>query len=890
MKGVAYNIGENFAKSVECFGSRIAMQTLSDDGSRSLSYAELGKRVNELAYFISSLGVVKGDRVSIILENRPEWGMIFFALSYIGAVAVPLDPQMSEKDVRNILADSGARIVFISKQNKKLSEFLSSIEGISVVCIEEIKTHSTAGEFKRTGIEPDDLMLILYTSGTTDVPKGVMLTHKNLCSNFDSLSRYRLFSKNDVMLSILPLYHSYAMMGTFVLPILLGARVAYVPPDWPERLTEYIREAEATVFIGVPQIFHMTHSKIMKKLNELPLLPRLYIKLIIGLRLSRLFLPKIKNTFGKDMRFFVSGGAKLDKTVAKDFFRLGFRILEGYGLTETSPVASMNPLRRPRIGSAGRAIPDVEFKIVNKNAEGVGEIAIKGPNVMKGYYKQQEKTRAVIKDGWFLSGDLGYLDKDGYVYITGRSKEVIVLSSGKNIYPEEIEKHYSQTPYVKEMCVMGVLKGKGAAKLEYLHAIVVPDLEFSQSRGEMNIRKVIGSTFENLSKALPPYRHIMGFTVTQEALPRTRLGKIKRYEIEKKFLPRILDGEREEKTLSAEEERLLESETAKRLLECVKDSLDIKSQIHLSDSIELDLGVDSLGRVELVLAIEKRFGIEFPEEMVAGEIFTVKDVLFKVEELLVEKEQGASDKRQGAEKDKAVHWPEILKQALPQEFQKKISLTLGWTDYVFTFLIKGFIGLFFKVFYRLSVEGASKIPKKGPYILCVNHTSFLDGFIVAAALPFKTELNLFFIGFRRYFIFPIVRNMVRRARIIPIDATEIIEAMQGSSFILRHNKALCIFPEGERSIDGKLKEFKKGIGIISSELEVPLMPVFIKGAFEAWPRTERFPRLSPVKIRFGDPVSSQELVERGMQLGAADEHEAIALAIREEVESLHFSQ
>jgi len=904
LRKIAYNLAENFAKSVERSGARIAMETLSEDGVKTLSYAELGKRVNGFAYFIASLGVAKGDRVSIILENRPEWGMSFFALSYIGAVAVPLDPQMSEKDVKNILADSGARIVFISEQNKKAAEFLRRIEGISVVYIEEIKETVAAKEFERAHVEPDDLMVILYTSGTTDTPKGVMLTHKNLCSNFDSLSRHRLFSKSDVMLSILPLYHSYAMMGTFILPILLGARVVYAPSDWSERLTEYIREAKVTVFIGVPQIFHMMHSKIMKKLNGLPLLPRAYIKLITGLRLSRLFLPKIKNIFGKDMRFFVSGGAKLDKAVAKDFFRLGFRILEGYGLTETSPVASLNPLKRPKIGSAGRAIPDVELKIVNKNAEGVGEIAIKGPNIMKGYYKQAEKTAMVIKDGWFLSGDLGYLDKDGYVYITGRSKEVIVLSSGKNIYPEEIEKHYSQTPYVKEMCVMGVLKGKDAAKLEYLHAIVVPDLEFSQSRGEMDIRKVIASTFENLSKALPSYRHIMGLTVTQEALPRTVLGKMKRYEIEKKFLPRILDGEREEKTLSAEEERLLESETAKRLLECVKDSLDIKSQIHLSDSIELDLGVDSLGRVELVLAVEKRFGIEFSEEMVAGDMFTVKDVLFKVEELLGDKQQAAprlcpstssglrsgqaGDKRQVEEK--AVRWSEILKQALPQEFQKKISLTSGWIDCVFTFLIKGFISLFFKVFYRLSVEGASRIPKKGPYVLCVNHTSFLDGFIVGAAVPFKTELDLFFIGFRRYFIFPIVRNMVRRARIIPIDATEIVEAMQGSSFILRHNKALCIFPEGERSIDGRLKEFKKGIGIISGELKVPLVPVFIKGAFEAWPRTERFPRLNPIKIRFGDPVSSQELAKRGMQLGAKDEHEAIALGIREKLKSLNLSE
>ncbi len=202
---------------------------------------------------------------------------------------------------------------------------------------------------------------------------------------------------------------------------------------------------------------------------------------------------------------------------------------------------------------------------------------------------------------------------------------------------------------------------------------------------------------------------------------------------------------------------------------------------------------------------------------------------------------------------------------------------------MFAFFVKGFISLFFRFFYLLRVQGAYKIPKKGPYVLCVNHTSFLDGLIVAAGVPFRIELDLFFIAFRRYFIVPVIRNLVRRARIIPIDASQIIEAMQGSVFILKHNKALCIFPEGERSIDGKVKEFKKGIGIIAKEFDIPLVPVYIKGAFEAWPRTQRFPKLHPIKIRFGDPVSKKDLIERGMKLGAEDEYDAICIGIRDEM-------
>ncbi|MEE8317790.1 MAG: AMP-binding protein [Candidatus Omnitrophota bacterium] len=877
-----YNLGENFIKSVTRLQQKTAIESRIGDKVYTLSYSELGKRVELVASFMSSLGVKRSDRVSIILENREEWGIIFFALSYIGAVAVPLDPRSSDKDIKNILSDSGARFVFISKEDQRLDEFLRGVEGLALIGIEEIMHLGPSKGLKRAEVSPDDVMVILYTSGTTDLPKGVMLTHKNLCSNVDSLRRRGVFLDRDVILSILPLYHSYALMATLIAPILSGCKVVYVGSDWSERLAEYLREARITVFIGVPQIFHMMHSKLMKKLKDLPPFSRLYIKLVTMLGLGRILLPRIRNAFGRDLRFCVSGGAKLDKSVAGDFLRLGLKILEGYGLTETSPITSVNPLERPRAGSAGLAIPDVKIKIINEDEFGIGEIAIKGPNVMKGYYKHEDKTRMVIKDGWFLSGDLGYIDRDGYLYITGRSKEVIVLSSGKNIYPEEIERHYSKSPCVKEICVMGVIKEKGGAKIEYLHAIVLPDLEFLKERGEIDIRKVIKSSFEILSKDITPYKHIMGFTLTQEPLPRTVLGKMKRYALEKKFLPRILNEGREERDSRPEDKELLESEVATRLISCIKDTIGIEGAIGLEDSIELDLGVDSLGRVELILAIEKCFDIELTEEMVASEIFTVKDIVLKIEEALKVHQR----KEEIHHKEKAVLWPEILEQPLAIEFQKKISLDLDWLDYVLTFLVKGIIGLFFRVFYRLRVEGLDKIPRKGPYILCVNHTSFLDGLIVCAGVSFRIELDLFFIAFRRYFTVPIIRDLVRRSRIIPIDATQIIEAMQGSSFILKHNKALCIFPEGERSIDGELKEFKKGIGIIAKELNTALVPVYIKGAFEAWPRARRFPRLYPIKITFGEAVYPDALAQKGTALGVKDEHEAISLAIREEIKKL----
>ena len=879
---VVYSLTENFIRACEKFKDKIAVSAKGELGRRDVSYKDLHRSVEALAYYLSGLGIKKQDRVAIILENRQEWPAVFFALSYIGAVAVPLDPHFNQKDVDNILSDSGARFVFVSKKDDRSIEILG--DTLPLIYTEEIEglTHPPQ-DFQETPVGPDDIMVLLYTSGTTDLPKGVMLTHKNLCSNFISLSKMNIFSAGDVVLSVLPLYHSYALMTTFIVPIFSGSRIVFVRSDWPEKLVDYIRTTNTTIFLGVPQIYHMMHSRMMKKLNEIQGLAGLCVKLAINLGLARILLPKIRDAFGSGLRFFISGGAKLDAAVARDFFRLGFKILEGYGLTETSPVASMNPVKRPKIGSIGRPIPDVKMKIVNIDSSGIGEIAIQGPNVMKGYYRNEAKTREVIKDGWFLSGDLGYEDRDGYFYITGRSKEVIVLSSGKNIYPEEIENHYSSIPYIKEMCVLGVVKEKAGGRLEYLHAIVVPDLEFFKARGEMNIKKVIGNNFESLSKDTAPYKHIMGFTVTGEPLPRTVLGKIKRYEVQKKFLPLILEEGRKREA-APDEKELTGSATAQKLILCIKDALDIEGQVSLSDSIELDLGVDSLSRVELVLAIEQCFDVEFPEEMVAGEIFTVKDILLKVEQLLGDRQKATGDRGQG--KERPLLWQDIVKHDLPEEFKKKISLSPGWADYMLTFLIKGVISIFFRVFYNLRVEGARNIPAKGPYVLCVNHTSFLDGFIVAASVSFRTELDLFFIAFRRYFTVPIVRNFVKRARIIPIDATEIIEAMQGSSFILREGKALCIFPEGARSIDGQVKEFKKGIGIIAKELDVPLVSVFIKGAFEAWPRIKRFPRLYHIKIKFGNPLTPGALIRKGMSLGAKEEYEAISLGIREEIVKL----
>ena len=302
---------------------------------------------------------------------------------------------------------------------------------------------------------------------------------------------------------------------------------------------------------------------------------------------------------------------------------------------------SINPFKEPRPGSCGKPVPDVQVDIIDKNQEGIGEIVVKGPNVMKGYYKDEAKTRSSFKEGWLLTGDLGYIDNDGYIHITGRSKEIIVLSSGKNIYPDEIERHYSRAPFVKEMCVLGVLRQKGSVKIEYLHAVIVPDEGFFKGSQEDKMRNIIKEKFEELGKELPAYKHITGFTVIKDNLPRTVLGKMKRYEVQKKYMAVILEGESKKDAFLSEEERMLaESDIGKKVISCIQKALDIKVQIKLSDSIELDLGADSLGIIELASGIEKCFGLRLDEYISKKGVSTVKDFILKVKEM-VEKEKNA---------------------------------------------------------------------------------------------------------------------------------------------------------------------------------------------------------------------------------------------------------
>jgi len=892
-----------FYKISEQFPRRICLQIKKRSNWERWTYQQVEDLSLRTGAFLIREGFKKGDFAAICMENRPEWPIIYLGIMSAGLTCVPLDPQLTEQEIENLTSDCAAKIIFVSDavfQAKNIHKIKDKLNKI-VILDRDIEEENLIGLMQAGSTLPEDAAWpevfsedtasLIYTSGTTGKPKGVMLTHKNICSNFQSIDKLKLFTDKDNFISVLPLHHSFPFMVTFITPLFCRARITYATSLKPDELLNVMRETGVTILAGVPQLFYMFYTRISDEMNKTPFFVRLpflgmiwifwQIRKLSGINIGKPILSKIHRPFGHTLRFFISGGAKLNEEAAAFLMKTGFTILEGYGLTETSPGVAFNPIKRQKIGSVGRVIPDVEVKIDNPDEMGMGEVVIRGHNVMKGYYKRADETLSVLKDGWFYSGDLGHIDKDGYLYVTGREKELIVLSSGKKIFPEELEAHYAKSPYIKEICVLGLGEG------ESLAAMVVADADYCRKKGEVNLGSKIKWEMENLSEGLASYKRVKGFVVEKEDIPRTRLGKIKRHEVKNKY-PNALKGnkpeaEGEEIPATDEDLRLISSGAGGKIIETLQKQTKAKRRIGLADHLELDLGIDSLGRVELQAALEATLNKRIQNEMMTS-VTTVKELILEALKMFRDGDGKAGPTQ--VIKGQTL-WNDILNDEPAEEVIKKINLFPGRTAILSMIAFSGFLRFIFRIVWRLQVSGVGNIPKRGKRILCVNHASYLDGFVVAASVPASLRKDLFLIGFRAYFEVPLIRNITKFIKVIPIDpGTRLVETMQASSYVLRNDKILCIFPEGERTIDGDVKEFKKGVGILAKELNVPLIPVYIDGSYESWPRTKRLPKPHPIKIIFGKPFDTAELKKEGLRSGAKDEYEAIAFGIREEVMKL----
>ncbi len=837
------------------------------------------------ARWLKARGVKKGDRGVIFFENRPEWCVCYFGLLLAGGVAVPVDPVSRWEFLDYVLQETRARVVFTSPQ-APLDRLRQSAVPEQIVVIGQGRE---AGE-KTVGFpeileakpstkplpaaRPDDLASIIYTSGTTGVPKGVMLTHRNFLANYEGITRLNALGPGDNFLSILPLSHAFPFTATLLTPLFLKLRITYLDTLKPDAILKCLKEQQVTILPVTPQVLQLFHNGMQRQMEKIPwparplllgfLTVSWKISRYLGVNPAQLLLNRFRSAMGEQFRFFVSGGAKLPESLAAGFARFGFTVLEGYGLTETAPVVTFNPPEAVRIGSGGLPLAGVEVRILNPDAKGVGEVLIRGGNVMAGYYQNQAATREVLKDGWFHSGDLGYLDRDGYLFLQGRIKEIIVLSSGKNVSAEEVAQHYLQAPSIKEIFVTA------DARAEKLAAVIVPDLDFFRKIGETDIYGKVKWDLEVWSQSLESYKRVRDFVLINEELPKTRLGKVKIHEAQRLYQERA--GKRWERKKPALEEGL--SPVGEAVVEVLARQIE-DARISLDDHLELDLGMDSLGLVQLLAALENRFNLQIRDEEFIG-IFTVRELIGFIEE---RKPELAGE---GAVEPEA--WAEILRTDPPPELRRRLGLEGGLAARMVTRGLSSILGLWFRKTFDLRVYGAERLRGQG-YVICPNHASFLDGFLIAYAVPRTWRTRLFSLGYSRYFDLPVVRTLSKLIRVIPIDSSRnVAAAMQAASYLLRNGQLLCVFPEGSRSPTGEVGRFKKGAAILAKELAVKLMPVYIDGSYEAWPTGATLPRSHPIRIIFGREHSWEELKARGLEIGPeAGDYEAVSLGLRAEV-------
>ncbi len=564
-------LNEMIALTADRFPNKLAVRIKDAKTKkyREYTYAEMLSSIKKIGGFLKSQGIKKGDFVGVIGENRSEWIISYFGILWIGGVVVPLDSRAKETEIRHILHHSGAKAVLASsryldtifeiKESCKKKTFnlvVSMDKSEEVPNLPEIfENYNDVVPIERVNLE--DVAVILYTSGTTGSSKGVMLTHRNLSSNVDQISKVIYFDENDRFFSVLPIHHVYENTAGNLVPLAKGASITYARSLKSKILFEDLKETEPTVFLAVPLLLEKILIGIQKKIEQAPVHTKgIFTVIRGGAKLlntfskgkgSVIFFRSIREKmgFGK-LRFMISGGAALPLWVARGLEELGFPILQGYGLSETSPVLTLNPPCCPKNETAGVPLPDVELKIIDPNENGVGEIAAKGPNIMKGYYKNPDATKEVFTpDGFFLTGDLGYIDEDGYLHITGRKKSVIVTKGGKNIFPEEVENVLLQSPFIEEILVLrGFNPDTGA---EEVHAIVYPNMEkldeYFLKKGienptEKDVYEVLKREIDKYGASLAEYKRVKRFTIRDEEFPKTTTNKIKRYLFEQQHFDR----------------------------------------------------------------------------------------------------------------------------------------------------------------------------------------------------------------------------------------------------------------------------------------------------------------------------------------------------------------
>jgi long-chain acyl-CoA synthetase len=857
-------------------GDKVFLRRFEKEGSVTLTYATLSDQLMAFARGLLAAGVKGGDTVALFAPLEEGTVIAAFGAIRAGAVLTLVDTQTGDETLRHILKDSGARWAIAPESLwPRIQEVDAEIQAI-LLDVGEDHEHSyhrllQEGDAALPELDADATAVLFYTSGTTGPPKGVPLTHRNLTFQLHSLIEANLVTPGSRMLMPLPLHHVYPFVIGQLAPAALGLTVIVPYMLTGPQLVRAIGEGDVTLVIGVPRLYEALYSGISGRFLDGGGIGALYfrggmglsraVRKGLGVRIGRAVFYPLHKRVGPNMRMVACGGAPLDTELAWNLESLGWQVGIGYGLTETSPLLTINPPGKARIGAVGRAVPGIELRL--GPAEGApaapggresGEVQARGPGVFKGYHHLEEETKeAFTDDGWYRTGDLGYFDGDGYLYLMGRASTVLVTEGGENVQPEEVEAIYAEHAFIEEA---GVLQVSGK-----LVAVIVPEPKAIKSAGVNDFQQAVDEAVRAQARKLSTYKRVNEYVISRDALDRTRLGKVQRHKLKERY-ETLKSGEGEAKrsgapvaidNMTADDRQLLDDDQAYRLWKFLAERY-ANERLTPDSHLQLDLGIDSLEWVELTLSIRERIGVELTDEAAAN-VETVRDLLGAVAESASTDGAAAHDLRELLKEPEAQLTETQRRWLQPLNAAQKIA---GWLLYQLNRLLA-------LILFRLRVKGREHVPGGGAYVIAPNHLSYLDAFVVAAALDFRRLQGVHWAGWtgvimKNWF----TRTVSRIAQTVPVEPERaVLSSLAFAASVLQRGKALVWFPEGRRSLSGELQPFRPGIAIVLQEHDAPIIPVWISGTYDAMPPDRKMFRLERLGVRFGEPCTRDELAKEG---------------------------
>jgi long-chain acyl-CoA synthetase len=823
-------------------------------GYRTLTSADVRDQALRLSAYLRSRGVVAGDRVMLVSENGPEWPIAALAVLNLRAVLVPVASIGSSLEIENTLKSARPKFCIYSKDMAGTRHLDQLVETENVPSLSwRLQSDRPLEEWIR-GVSPDPLdnsapgeevAVLIYTSGTTGNPKGVPISHGNILSNARAVTQVVRVGEKDSVVSVLPLSHMLEFTGGFVLATLAGAHVTYIKGLKPDDLMRALRDTRSTALIAVPLLYEVIARNLQAKLDASPGIVRSLFGIFSDLTrshpaLGRIFFFPVHRALGGNIRFFVAGGSKLQPQTFEYFKGLGITLLQGYGLTETSPVLTFTDFETASPDNVGRAVPGVEVGIFDDiggrlPAGKEGEIWAKGPNVFAGYLDPQHSKGAFAGE-WFRTGDLGNLDPEGLLRITGRKKDIIVTPAGKNVYPEEIESIVLASPEFLEAAALGL---KDSAGHEKIALVVVPDRSRFQGKTQDEIRRALSERATEITCTLAEYKWPQKIEVFFEELPKTSTRKVKKHELRKLLEQRAQGGGESKSGALLNLSNELEGVIGRGIADISKAD---PARIRVADSLTKDLGLDSLTFVELIGQVEKKFntrieGIDF------ATIQTVQDLVSALQ-------FAAGTKKKFR----------IFDRVFFADFAPRANRRPHWR--LPRRLFNAILRINLRLKHSLQVEGLENLSEGGPFVFTPNHSSHFDLLSIAGAVPHRMVHHTFAVAAKDYFFNKTYKAIGARALVnaIPFDRKgRVNESMQHCRDALNEGDSLVIFPEGTRSPSGELQDFKAGVGqLLAGSIKARAVPVYIDGAHQIMPKGSKAPGKGKLRIRFGKPVSFRD--------------------------------